>query len=175
MTTKELRALHAAATPGKWKVSKYLDGGGVTVRTADAISARICVCTWHPNTAIIVAAHNALPALLDRVEELEAALAATTHQSGVTRPSAPELAEEMEAARIRTASNGWLGVVDKLRARIAELEEDAEGQQLHENYMALLTKALGRRPYSLPDGIEALVAERDALLARIAELERTHL
>ena len=59
------------------------------------------------------------------------------------------------------------------RSELRTLRKAAdEEEQVHENYMGMLTAALGQRPYSLPDGIDAIVKERDTLRARVAELER---
>ena len=55
------------------------------------------------------------------------------------------------------------------RAEKAEKRE-AEEEQVHENYMAMLTNALGNRPYSLPDGIDALRTRAEAAEATVAGL-----
>jgi uncharacterized protein (UPF0335 family) len=87
-TNDELRGLLAKATPGPWEVSGALcgDHGTETVsiyhtdtskgfRHIHEVVETGCVCgdeaVTPANAALIVAAVNALPALLDRIEALE--------------------------------------------------------------------------------------------------------
>lgn len=80
----ELRRLEAAATPAPWSGSKGLDSGCRVVRPRKALYGvdlgwYIATCHVSPsdgdnaaeNAALIVAARNALPALLDRLEAAE--------------------------------------------------------------------------------------------------------
>jgi hypothetical protein len=77
--TNELRKLLASASPGPWAVS---DCGEWVV--ADNGQATICKMPWWPmelqtekdaNAALVAAAVNALPELLDRIAYLEAEVA----------------------------------------------------------------------------------------------------
>lgn len=70
-----LEAIHAKATPGEWSYSVTPYGTCWVLDSAPA-HAIACGAGYEPNTlenaAAIVAAHNALPALIARVRELEA-------------------------------------------------------------------------------------------------------
>lgn len=76
-----LRALEAAASPAPWRPVK---GNGVDWMVVDAGPMAICT-TWRgePDAALIAAARNALPALLDAAErglvECEACRAGSLH------------------------------------------------------------------------------------------------
>lgn len=69
-----LRELHAKATPGEWTYTVNAEG---TRWILDSYAAHAIACGagYEPinltNATFIAAAHNALPALLDRIEELE--------------------------------------------------------------------------------------------------------
>lgn len=64
-----LNALHAAATPGK--IRRWFGGEPCQVGCED--STKLADFTTPEDAAFYVAAHNALPALLARIAELEAA------------------------------------------------------------------------------------------------------
>jgi hypothetical protein len=78
---KELRRLHEAATPRPWQSERAYDGRR-SVCILRSISTTLCVNSegdaWHEhpeenfqqNAALIAAARNALPSLLDEIERL---------------------------------------------------------------------------------------------------------
>ena len=70
-----LRALHAAATPGPWTFSTQYDAtdDDEPARLTSATHDVACSCCLvRSDAAPIVAAHNALPALLDIAEAVKA-------------------------------------------------------------------------------------------------------
>lgn len=88
--TTELRRLLAEATPGPWSVEEYPDMPG-------SFYVKAGVFGLHENAALIVAARNALPALLDENDRLREALTnwkcpscggtGEYHQRGRNQPS----------------------------------------------------------------------------------------
>lgn len=103
MTTSELRALHAAATPGDWHRDKN-SGMSCDVRASGKRKVAITFIgsdaktekgrrkykqECDDNAAFIAAAHNNLPAILDRLERAER-----------ERDEAEERVEELEAGAI---------------------------------------------------------------------------
>lgn len=155
---KELRRLHEAATPGPW--FKYMrtvtvEENGWDVEVAECSNnAR---GTVEADAALIAAARNALPELLDRLE-----------------------AAESENARLREELNGLTWVQRLLRRA---LEMPAAGDPLA--YAALRTstakvlaehlqqcRAVLGEVANVPDSVAALKDERDELLAAFRELFR---
>lgn len=116
-----LRALHAATTPGTWKLGTSRYGPGVMPAYICIDDAQICeVMTFarsdrtaddvrqssHANAAYIVAAHNTMPALLDhvaslssRLEQAERRLAASRHVRAVETSHARKVYQELRQAR----------------------------------------------------------------------------
>ena len=76
----DLRAKHAAATPGPWAAQDYMfpglaDEGRTRIRLTDAedsLDENIAGTVLPEDAELIVAAVNALPALLDELERLRA-------------------------------------------------------------------------------------------------------
>ena len=98
-----LRALLAAASPRPWRL-QILGGGKGAPRyrimgDADSpLKALIAECTWDSDGPLIVAAVNALEALLARIEELEAERTVVGHGIDL-------LKAELENVR---KENAWL-------------------------------------------------------------------
>lgn len=99
--TAELRRLLAEATPGPWRT----EVGGQVWSWVRPNGRRFVATTRYrthpedaPNAALIVAAVNALPGLLDRIEELEAENALLREPGGwakvVSRDALAALDEE---------------------------------------------------------------------------------
>jgi hypothetical protein len=68
---EELRRLYDAATLGEWKDNA---GEVIAMRASWANCIRTADCEIKANAAFIATTHNALPALLDRLEALERAV-----------------------------------------------------------------------------------------------------
>ena len=75
-TITSLRALHAAATPGPWRVGSVSPHGSddVCVHTVDGKHCIAFDCETPNESALIAAMRNALPALLDVAEAAEHAV-----------------------------------------------------------------------------------------------------
>lgn len=68
MTTDEMRRLHAASTPGEWaRYNCIISAGSYDVCGMYGLD-------WHKNLDFVVAAHNSMPELLDRLDAAERAL-----------------------------------------------------------------------------------------------------
>lgn len=77
----ELKRLHAAATPGEWEATRYSNYAGWSIYAPNGAG---CIAErWYStgqqdeiprNDLWIVAAHNAFPALIARLEAAEAAM-----------------------------------------------------------------------------------------------------
>lgn len=175
---KELRELADAATPGPWfvdeaprlqgAVSTLIEGLTRQVAHADGQAAMFdyradTAEIQRANAAFIAAARTAVPDLLDALHDAEcyAAKAATTmqHFSEQWRLS-QEAREAVEAER------------DVLRAKLDE------GEQQHQELvdaviMGPLEAGTAKDTIiALRAGLDAALAERDALRARVAELQR---
>ena len=111
--TAELRRLLAEATPGEWRAVERGNSvpSHVVVTTAydGAPSVNVCsgISPRTGNAALIVAAVNALPALLDEVERLTAANAAL-----LARAEAAEAKLEQARAAIETAQAVSIDLLD---------------------------------------------------------------
>jgi DNA-binding FrmR family transcriptional regulator len=124
----ELRVLLAAATPAPWSIDPVSD------RYARDEQGHVIARLDPPDTALVVAAINALPALLDRVEraegEVAAILALLDCESAFD--GVADLKNELEGVRYSTGNtNANDGAVLLMRrALAAESERDSLAQQL---------------------------------------------
>lgn len=98
--TAELKRLMEEATPGPWFT--FANGHCVGGTPTDGSAGGVAMCSMaartpqevQANAALVVAAVNALPALLARVEELERALKAIAKEQSAT--TATEAADRMQ-------------------------------------------------------------------------------
>lgn len=161
---KALRALHEAATPGPWTSTERNYGHAVAVVGS---GWRVALCdTQRPDrnaadAALIVAAVNALPALLDRLERAERAgdLAAD-----VERLKARVREMETECGRLDASA-----MAARVAKRVREEERDEARADLESVWHVAGEKLgddRGMDAYTPGDAmaniLDSLIAERDA-------------
>jgi hypothetical protein len=122
----ELRALCEAATPGPWE-----HDGSRCVYVPEEYSRRpLVVAEWKPNAALIAAARNALPDLLDEVERLwDDQLDSQPYEDAMAEANATNVRllcmvaeRDAEIARLRQERQRLRGVIISAAARLARGE-----------------------------------------------------
>lgn len=135
---------------------------------------------------------SSIVGLFNRVTALESAQADNLAEIAGLKAALERGEQCVGALRELAHRHGWNGVenskilhvfladlIAALEARAVAAETELEryskeDQQVHENYMGQLERHLGRKPESLPDGIDDLARDRDALAA-LAEERRVAL
>jgi hypothetical protein len=134
-TVARLRELLALATPSDWSFVSRLD-------TYNIMSGRRCIARLQKkvgaatDTSLLVALHNAAPALLEaaeRVEALEQLLRGAEANEGMGESEAIHQARRAEAAEARLAQvegsklvRNMAEEIDYLRSQLATVKADAD-------------------------------------------------
>jgi hypothetical protein len=159
-TNDELRELLAKATPGEWVRDGLTIGFGASEyvhadwRTLALCKPTITTGKCYANAALIVAAVNALPALLDRIEALEAGC----EELLLSQRNAIAVAERAEAENARLNDEA----ADRRYVYEAYHKAEAENESLKSEVLAIAAAIR-----KLPKATECpALADRLALAAK---------
>lgn len=140
MDTKELRRLLSEATPGPWqRAGCAVCPEGMLPGSRDFIAPNIA--TW-ADAAFIAAARNALPELLDALEQAQAMLPQEPPKRmglGADLDGMDRDALVTEVLRLRALYNYWQKVARESDARKAELDAHRAREAVHAEALRYMT------------------------------------
>lgn len=189
-TPTDLRALIAKATPGPWYIGNACDDRISAVIQSDR-SANICMFDaayekrYGPNQELIVAAVNALPSLLDELEQAKSDRNAWHDRAVAVDADVSRLSHQLVELRAMPVGgnryidiNGDILTIDeflqayqrdidenkRLAAELHDAKLDAEDAKARANRVGVEMRREWHK------NTEDLAADRDRLAARVAEL-----